>query len=143
MHSLIAALIAATLSVPALAATADDIRRAEEAFARAVAAGSAAELQRLLADDFLYQHTTGKTYTRADIVRLFGNREITVTSWGPLDMQLRDYGDTVITHGSRRIAGMLGATAYAGSLRFVDVWRRQPDGSWRLVHRNSELLEPQ
>lgn len=44
--------------------------------------------------DFLYQHVTGNTYTRDDIVRIFGGGEITVTKAGPLQAELSDYGDT-------------------------------------------------
>ncbi|MFC3002685.1 nuclear transport factor 2 family protein [Falsiroseomonas tokyonensis] len=36
---------------------------------------------------------------------------------------------------------MLAGQPYAGTMRFVNVWRNEGAG-WRIVHRNSEILPP-
>ncbi len=126
---------------PAMADTRSDIFAAEETFASALASRSPQAMTQVLSEDFLYQHVTGNTFTRADIVRIFGSGEITVTKAGPLKAELRDYGDTVISYGTRWFEGELKGQPYAGTLRFVNVWHKRPDGRWVLTHRNSQLLD--
>jgi ketosteroid isomerase-like protein len=117
----------------------DAVLRAETAFLAALRAADGDAIAQLLADEFVYQHVTGNDYSKADIVRIFATREITVDDIGPIDVTIRDYGEVALSFGSVRIAGALGGTRYAGRLRFVDLWRRD-GGAWRLVHRNSQLL---
>jgi ketosteroid isomerase-like protein len=138
LRAALAALILAT--GPVLADTRSEVLAAEERFASALASRSAQQMTQVMSTDFLYQHVTGNTYTRDDIVRIFGSGEITVTKAGPLKAELRDYGNTVITHGTRWFEGELKGQPYAGNLRFVDVWHKGADGRWLLTHRNSELL---
>jgi ketosteroid isomerase-like protein len=80
------------------------------------------------------------TRTRARTSRIFGGGEITVRKAGPLQASLRDFGDTVVTHGTRWFEGEAKDQPYAGTLRFVNVWHRNSQGRWQLTHRNSELL---
>lgn len=128
------------LSLSALGDTRSEVLRAEEQFAQALASRSEPAMTAVMSTDFVYQHVTGNTYTRADIVRIFGGGEITVSKTGPLRTELRDYGNTVVSHGTRWLEGELNGQPYAGNLRFVNVWHRAPDGRWQLTHRNSELL---
>lgn len=137
-RSFFAAAALAVLPVRARAQT-DTILSAQTAFLAALRAADGAAIARLLADEFVYQHVTGNDYSKADIVRIFATREITVDDIGPIDATVRDYGEAALSFGSVRIAGALGGTRYAGRLRFVDLWRRDGD-AWRLVHRNSQLL---
>jgi len=127
-------------SIEARADTRSDVLAAEERFASALAARSPHAMTEIMSPDFLYQHVTGNTYTRADIVRIFGGGEITVNKTGPLIAELRDYGNTVITYGTRWLEGELKGQQYAGKLRFVNVWHKGGDGRWQLTHRNSQLV---
>ncbi len=127
-------------SPAARADTRSDVLAAEERFASALSTRSATAMTEVMSPDFLYQHVTGNTYTRADIVRIFGSGEITVRKAGPLRAELRDYGRTVVTHGTRWLEGELKGQPYAGTLRFVNVWHQGSDGRWQLTHRNSELI---
>lgn len=115
------------------------VRAAQAAFVAALRAADGSAIAALLADEFVYQHVTGNDYSKADIVRIFSTREITVDQAGPIEATIRDYGSVALSFGSVRIAGTLGGTPYSGRLRFVDLWRRDAD-RWLLVHRNSELL---
>lgn len=133
-------LILVLAALPALADTRRDVLAAEERFASALASRSVPAMTQVMSADFLYQHVTGNTFTRDDIVRIFGSGEITVSKAGALKAELRDYGDTVISHGTRWFEGELKGQPYAGNLRFVNVWHKAPDGRWLLTHRNSELL---
>lgn len=129
------------LSSAALADTNAEINAAEMRFWNAVKSGSKVELDLILADTFNYQHTTGNTYNKSEIIDTFTSGKITVTSWGPLVITLKDYGDTVVSYGVAPVAGALAGANYSGQLRFVDVWHRSSaNAAWRLTHRNSELL---
>jgi len=95
-------------------------------------------LEALIADDFIYQHGSGQNLTKGEYVELLITNGITVTDRGPLELSVRDYGDTVITYGTSSMAGMVFGQPYNGQLRFVNVWRQVGD-RWELTHRNSEL----
>ncbi|MEM8807470.1 MAG: nuclear transport factor 2 family protein [Cyanobacteria bacterium P01_G01_bin.38] len=97
-------------------------------------------LEGLIANDFVYQHGSGQNLTKAVYIDLLVKGDITVADRGPLDLSVRDYGDTVITYGSSSMTGRVFGAPYDGDLRFINVWRQQPDGQWILTHRNSELL---
>jgi ketosteroid isomerase-like protein len=118
------------------------IADAETEWYAALMAADGARLDALIADEFAYQHPSGRTYAKADFIREFTSKNVTVASIGAVRAATRDYGQTVIVYGDNPIAGMLAGQAYGGSIRFVNVWR-QTDRGWRIVHRNSELLPQQ
>ena len=117
----------------------------EEEWLNAVQFEAKAELQnrlvQLIADDFVYQHGSGQNLTKETYIDLLITGGITVVERGPLNLSVRDYGDTVITYGSSSMAGKVFGELYDGNLRFVNVWQRQPNGDWTLTHRNSELFQ--
>ncbi|MDX2264727.1 MAG: nuclear transport factor 2 family protein [Hyphomicrobiales bacterium] len=138
MRFLMTAILALSL-FPASALASDAVSRAEEAFNAAAKEMRQADLEALIADDFLYQHGSGKLLDKATFVNLLTTGGITVTRRGALNLSFRDYGDTVISYGDSELAGVAFGQPYDGRLRFVDVWRKS-DGRWRMTHRNSELL---
>ena len=136
----------ANQSVPSTeASTLETFTSIEEAWLNAVQFEEKSELQarltQLIADDFVYQHGSGQNLSKEAYVDLLITDGITVIERGLLDLSVRDYGDTVITYGSSPMAGEVFGQSYDGNLRFVNVWRRQPNGDWTLTHRNSELLQ--
>ncbi|MEL6381906.1 MAG: nuclear transport factor 2 family protein [Cyanobacteria bacterium J06626_18] len=132
--------------VPATeASTLETFTSIEEEWLNAVQFETESELQsrlvQLIADDFVYQYGSGQNLTKESFIDLLTTGGITVTKRGPLDLSVRDYGDTVITYGSSAMAGEEFGQSYDGNLRFVNVWQRQPNGDWTLTHRNSELIQ--
>jgi ketosteroid isomerase-like protein len=117
------------------------VQAAEQEWYDALVAASGPRLNALIADDFAYQHPTGNTYNKADFVQQFTSKNVTISKLGPVERRVRDYGPTVIVSGSNAIEGMLGGQAYAGTMRWVNIWRNQ-NGGWQIVHRNSEILPP-
>jgi ketosteroid isomerase-like protein len=97
-------------------------------------------MQEMLSEDFVYQHGSGQNFTKARYIELLSEGKITVEKLGELDLSIRDYGDTVISYGSSPISGQLFGNPYSGKLRFINVWRKDKNGSWHLTHRNSELF---
>jgi ketosteroid isomerase-like protein len=137
---LITTLLAACAAAWAGQAEQSAVLDAEERFAKALKNRSSESIGKLLSDDFIYQHVTGNNYSKADVSRIFGSGEITVTKSGPLKANVRDHGNTIVTYGSRYLEGALKGQAYSGNLRFVNVWVKQADGQWLLTHRNSQLV---
>ncbi len=139
---LLAAAAAAALlpALPALAG-APSVAAAEQEWYDALVAADGKRLDALIGDDFAYQHPTGNTYNKADFIKEFVSRNVTITSLGAVERKVRDFGPTVVVYGANPIGGMLAGQAYAGTIRWVNVWRQGPDG-WRIVHRNSEILAP-
>jgi hypothetical protein len=133
-------IIALTLGLSASHSLASDaVSQAEERFLAAAEDMRKTELQAIIADDFLYQHGSGKLLDKATYIDLLTTGGITVAKRGPLKLNFRDYGDTVISYGESTMAGKVFGQPYDGRLRFVNVWR-STGGQWRMTHRNSELL---
>ncbi|MGF1502773.1 MAG: nuclear transport factor 2 family protein [Paracoccaceae bacterium] len=97
-------------------------------------------LDALLHADFRYQHGGGRLLDAADYRRLLVEGGITVETLGPLDLTVRDLGDTVVTFGHSAMSGRVFGGPYDGYLRFVNVWARE-GSAFRLLHRNSEFFE--
>jgi ketosteroid isomerase-like protein len=131
------------LGATALPARADNVPPAVEAaeteWYAALMAADGARIDKLLDKDFHYQHPTGNTYDEKQIIDLFASKQVTVSKIGPVERSYRVLDETVIAFGSNQIEGMLNGQAYAGTIRFVDVWQNQA-GAWQLIHRNSEIL---
>lgn len=130
----------ASLALPAFSASAT-VEAAEKEWYDALVAADGARLEALISDDFAYQHPTGNTYGKAAFIAEFVSRNVTIDQLGAFERKVRDYGPTVVVYGSNPIGGMLSGQRYAGTIRWVNIWRQDATG-WRIVHRNSELLAP-
>lgn len=140
------ALFALTASVALANDTLSDFNARETHWVHAIKEGNknklAILLDELLADDFIYQHGSGKNLDKAKYTHLLMTNGITVTAMGAMEINVRDYDNVVITYGSSELEGVVFYDhPYAGRLRFVNIWKKGQDGSWKLHHRNSELLE--
>lgn len=89
-------------------------------------------LERFLADDLTYSHTTGWTETKAEFLSTVESRKIDYVSMSPEDVQVRVYGDVAVMTGLSRMQGSVGDRKVSLTIRFLDVSRRIGD-SWQLV----------
>jgi ketosteroid isomerase-like protein len=117
------------------------ITSAETAWYDSLKAADGKALNKLLANDFAYQHPTGNTYDKKAVVDLFVSKKVTVTKVGSVARSCKMFGNTVVASGSNTIEGVLAGQPYAGTMRYVDVWHKS-NGAWQLTHRNSEILAP-
>ena len=118
----------------------DEIRSAEEIRVRALEAADVATLERLLTDDFLYVHASGRTEDRAAYLASLGSGlfrwigfEHEDTEIRPLDGSALQYG---LLHASKEEAGSVRRLLF----RFVSVWVRDDQG-WQLTFLQN--LKPQ
>jgi len=138
---LVVAVIVAAL-VPGVAraadepSSADSLRATEIAFAKSVADGDSARFATFIADDavFLSEPTLrGKTAIVQGWSIFFGEGAPKI-EWAPNDAEVNDSGDLGITRGPYTVT----VTAKDGTTRvskgtFMSIWRRQPDGSWKII----------
>ncbi|MEM9192512.1 MAG: nuclear transport factor 2 family protein [Myxococcota bacterium] len=116
-----------------------EIRERERQLYRAFVNADRELLEDVFSDDFIYQHTTGRTLTRKEVIEMLTSAEVTIARADEPEIFVRDYRDTVVTFGAGVVEGMAGGNRFASPLRFLNVWRHV-NGSWRLTNRNSQLL---
>lgn len=141
MRITFALLSLAALSAPALAHDLDPdaVKLREAAYYRAYVDADVAAFGDIIADGFRYQHPSGATLTEAEFLQLFTSGTLVVTRADVPTSTVLDYGDTIVTFGQSAVEATVGGEPANGTIRFVNVWRR--DGrTWRLTHRNSEFL---
>jgi hypothetical protein len=126
---------------PALAQSREvQVRQMEARFYQAFLDRDSNAFERILADDFHYQHGSGATFSEKQFVDLIRSGAAIVTRADAPQMTVRDYGDVVVTYGAGPVDVSMGDKKLSGVLRFVNVWHRTGENSWELDHRNSEFL---
>lgn len=100
---------------------------------------SESALKDVLADNFIYQHTTGRPLSREEIIEIVTSGEIVITRADTPEITMRMYDQIVVTFGQGLVVGKAGEQTFSQPLRFLNVWCHV-DGQWRLTNRNSQLI---
>jgi hypothetical protein len=105
---------------------------AAEAFERAQIAGDRAELERLLAPDYVLHASDGGAETRGQLIDFW-----TADGFDPRPVAVRDPVARVWTDGAAlgglvTLAGSNGGQAFSVTIRFIDVWQLR-EGRWQVV----------
>ena len=111
----------------------NDVRKAEEAWAAAVKASNASALEKLLANDLVYTHSTGNVDTKADYLSKMkaGTQKYTDLQYS--GMKVRSWnGDTAVVNSQLRMIGATNGTPFDNTVYVIHVWVKQ-GGSWKLV----------
>jgi ketosteroid isomerase-like protein len=139
MKKLLPLLVAAAGAALAAGSAADAVKAAEKAWAVATVAGDEAALDKLLADDLTYTHSTGDTDTK----RVFIGNLKSALRYHKIEhesMDVRVYGQTaVLTATAQLVTNRSGGQQAPAHLRFLHVWVAQ-QGKWRLVAHQSLRL---
>jgi len=113
------------------------LMNADRAFAAAVAeGGSEAWAAWFAADGAMIQPGVGEIRGRDEILsRMVGLDQPGVSlSWEPLRAEIAESGELGWTTGSyRSVSPGAEGEVTTGQGRYVTIWRRQPDGSWKVV----------
>lgn len=117
-----------------------EVQAREAVFYQAFLDADRGAMDDIFADDFLYQHGSGATFTEAQFLDIIGSGAVRVTRADMPVLEFRDFGNVMVTYGQGVVEGVQGKEAFGGVLRFVNVWGRASDDVWRLHHRNSEFL---
>lgn len=139
LHNLFAATVLCATTLTAGATDADpharlpaDLRQAAADFDRAQLRSDTAELQRLLADDYVLYNSSGKVEGKADFIRDYAGMKL--QPFTVEDETIRVFGDAAVLAGVATLGGtdLASGEAFSLRLRFADVWRKR-DGRWQVA----------
>lgn len=117
----------------------DEVLKADEARCRAIEQTDWAALERILGDDFVYTHSTGKRETKDEWVAGIKKLDRAVIRD---NLSVRLFGDVALLFGTsvNRYAEPFNGDSHFGSLLDVlQVWVRR-DGEWQLVANHGVKL---
>jgi len=98
----------------------------------AMAKKDIAALNKLIADDLVYTHSTARLDTKASLIGNMESGGTVYTAVVPADVKAQDLGDTVVLTGACRISVMSQGRPNSFGVRFTDVWANK-GGSWQMV----------
>ena len=109
-----------------------ELRQAAADFDRAQMRSDAAELQRLLADDYVLYNSSGKVEGKEEFIRDYAGMKL--QPFTVEDETIRVFGDAAVLAGVATLQGIdiASGEAFSSRLRFVDVWRKR-DGRWQVA----------
>jgi ketosteroid isomerase-like protein len=109
---------------------------AEQAFVDAMIKADKVALEKLLADDLVYVHSSSKAETKAEVLQVISSGSATYESIEFRDTAVRQYGDVVITNHKAVIK-----TKQTGvsNLFVTHVWVKNK-GGWQFASRHAARL---
>jgi ketosteroid isomerase-like protein len=129
---IVAAAVLLTAGSASAAALPPDLAAAAHAYDQAQIKSDKAELERLLADDYVLQNSSGqvqdkKSFIADSVAPGFKIEPFTVEE--PVEKVL---GDVALLGGVATLKGTDGGKPFTARLRFMDVWAKR-GGQWRVV----------
>ena len=98
----------------------------------AMAQKDIAALNKLIADDLVYTHSSARLDTKDSLIGAMETGRTVYTAVVPSDVKAQDLGDTVVLTGNARISVNSGGNAMNFGVRFTDVWVNK-SGQWQMV----------
>jgi ketosteroid isomerase-like protein len=106
---------------------------------QAMAAKDIATLEKLLADDLVYAHSSARLDTKRSLIDAMKSGATVYTGIEPSDVKAQDLGDAVVLTGIAQIKVVSNGTPNAFGVRFTDVYAKR-NGSWQMVTWQSTRL---
>jgi ketosteroid isomerase-like protein len=106
---------------------------------QAMASKDVAALNKLLADDLIYCHSSARLDTKQSLIGAMQSGATVYTGVEPSDVKAQDCGDAVVLTGIARINVVSGGKPNAFSVRFTDVYANR-GGQWQMVTWQSTRL---
>ena len=144
MHALAVVFVAALMPTTANALPSDDekaIAALDTQYQAAVEKNDAATMDRILADDFVLVAGTGKTFTKADLLKDARNQTALYERQDDSRRTVRVWGDTAVVTALLWAKGTEGGKPFEYKLWFSDTYVRTPTG-WRYVFGQASLPLP-
>jgi ketosteroid isomerase-like protein len=116
----------------------ETIARLDTEYQRAVKMNDAATMDRILADDFVLVVGSGKTYTKADLLKDARKGNTTYQHQEDTDQTVRVWGDTAVITALLWEKGVSDGKAFDKKLWFSDPYVRTNNG-WRYVFGQASL----
>lgn len=134
MNRTIIALICLIVGTSAVAGRTetDDVRQFQAARFAAMIRHDVAAVDRCLADDLTYTHTTGETETKAQFLETLRSRNIEYEEIEPVDIVVRRHAETAIVTGRSTMHIRSGGQPRTFQIRFIEVDVRLGD-RWQMT----------
>lgn len=126
-----------TAESPHSAAALRYICDSESAWAESVATGDASTVKRILAEDFIGVHPSGRQYRKAEMVEGTPKAPEVFASNHVNDVIVRFYGNVAVAQGSETWHKKKGET---GRFVWTDTWLKR-NGAWQIVAAE-DLIAP-
>ena len=105
----------------------------------AMAEQDVASLDKVLADDLIYTHSSARLDTKQSLIGAMQSGATVYTSIEPSDVVAQDLGDAVVLTGIAAISVNSGGKANSFRVRFTDVYASKA-GHWQMVTWQSTRL---
>ncbi|MBN8874467.1 MAG: nuclear transport factor 2 family protein [Rhodospirillales bacterium] len=106
---------------------------------RAMGEKDVAALQRLIADDLIYTHSSARIDTKGSLIGAMESGATVYTAVEPSDVTAQDLGDSVVLTGVAAISVNSAGKSMSFRVRFMDVWAKR-GGGWQMVAWQSTRL---
>ena len=105
----------------------------------AMAEQDVATLNKLLAEDLIYTHSSARLDTKQSLIGAMQSGATVYTAVQPSDVVAQDLGDAVVLTGVAAISVNAGGNANSFRVRFTDVYANKA-GQWQMVTWQSTRL---
>ncbi len=105
----------------------------------AMAAKDVSTLDRIIADDLIYTHSSARVDTKKSLIDAMEAGTTVYTAVEPSDVVAQDLGDAVVLTGAAAISVKSGGVSNSFRVRFVDVYANR-GGQWQMVTWQSTKL---
>jgi ketosteroid isomerase-like protein len=105
----------------------------------AMAAKDVSKLDRIIADDLIYTHSSARVDTKKTLIGAMESGATVYTAVEPSDVVAQDLGDAVVLTGVAAISVKSGGVPNSFRVRFVDVYANR-GGQWQMVTWQSTKL---
>ncbi|MCC7234137.1 MAG: nuclear transport factor 2 family protein [Bryobacterales bacterium] len=113
----------------------------EDTWVAAVRANDLAALDKLLADNLIYTHSTGIVETKAQYLEKLKSGDQKYANIEYSDVKTFHLGRAQVVSATVRMTGATKGVPFDNRLKMLHVWAVQPDGSMRLVAHQTTRLQ--
>jgi ketosteroid isomerase-like protein len=110
-----------------------DLLDAVAAYDAAQVNGDRAELERLVADDYVLVNSTGKVQSKAELIADYTAPGYEIEPFEVLEPVEKAWGDGAVMGGLVHLKGIDGGKPFQVTLRFADIWAKR-HGLWQVVY---------
>lgn len=132
-------LITAFTSAFAQEATEAELNRLEDLRYQAMKDVDNATLDKIFADEFVYQTLQGKTHTKQSYIASLQSGDVKINSFKRENSRVRFLGDVATVMATTHLDIVLSGEPKKISLFYLNVWVKR-DGRWQLLQRQSTAL---
>jgi len=132
--------IVAGLAMAQAAATEDEIRNAEKSWAAAVTSADYSALEKILADQLIYAHSTGAIESKSEYAGRLRSGAQNYDAIDYMGTTVRGYGDAAVAHSRVRMKGTSNGRPFNDQLMMLHLWVKR-GGQWRLAAHQTTKLE--